>query len=124
MKYMVFITKQETRWPSLDFGAGGSQVRNSIPMEIHRVLGLLHPKSYVVVKRPPADVAWRGCQLIFVICPLFKFTRSEPRVASRRDYTKFNTKTVDLNQILDNIRQREIRLPACTSARIYSKLIT
>ncbi|GBN92918.1 hypothetical protein AVEN_143447-1 [Araneus ventricosus] len=40
-------------------GAGGLQVRNPIPLKIRRVCGLLHAKSYVVVKRPPVGVAWK-----------------------------------------------------------------
>ncbi|GBO06136.1 hypothetical protein AVEN_163342-1 [Araneus ventricosus] len=40
-----------------DLGTGGSQVRNSIPLKIRRVWGLLHAKSYVVAKRPLVSVA-------------------------------------------------------------------
>ncbi|GBM26001.1 hypothetical protein AVEN_78913-1 [Araneus ventricosus] len=36
--------------------AGGFQVRNPIPQKIRRVWSLLHVKSYVGVKRPPAGV--------------------------------------------------------------------
>ncbi|GBM62291.1 hypothetical protein AVEN_113329-1 [Araneus ventricosus] len=32
------------------------QIRNPIPLKIRRVWGLLHAKSYVVVKRPPVGV--------------------------------------------------------------------
>ncbi|GBM03249.1 hypothetical protein AVEN_129108-1 [Araneus ventricosus] len=42
----------------LGFGAGGFQVRNSIPLEISLVWGPLHAKSYVVAKRPPVGEAW------------------------------------------------------------------
>ncbi|GBM04684.1 hypothetical protein AVEN_44824-1 [Araneus ventricosus] len=44
-------------------GSEGFQVRNSIPLKIRHILGLLHVKSYVRAKRLPsgADV-WRiGC---------------------------------------------------------------
>ncbi|GBN61485.1 hypothetical protein AVEN_151852-1, partial [Araneus ventricosus] len=37
----------------------GFQARNPIPLKIRRVWGLLNAKSYVVVKRPPAGVAWK-----------------------------------------------------------------
>ncbi|GBN45664.1 hypothetical protein AVEN_147908-1, partial [Araneus ventricosus] len=37
--------------------AGGSQVRDLIPLKIRRVWGLLHAKSYVVAKRPSVGVA-------------------------------------------------------------------
>ncbi|GBM22521.1 hypothetical protein AVEN_160058-1 [Araneus ventricosus] len=50
-----------SRWPSgkiLSFGAGGFQVRNSIPLDISCVWGPLHAKSYVVAKRPPVGEAW------------------------------------------------------------------
>ncbi|GBO44666.1 hypothetical protein AVEN_167398-1 [Araneus ventricosus] len=33
-----------------------SQVRNTVPLKIRRVWGLLHAKSYVVAKRPPVGV--------------------------------------------------------------------
>ncbi|GBM40075.1 hypothetical protein AVEN_23162-1 [Araneus ventricosus] len=44
------------------FGTGGSQVRNPIPLKIRRRWGLLKSKSYVVAKRPPAGdaKAWKG----------------------------------------------------------------
>ncbi|GBM34897.1 hypothetical protein AVEN_41448-1 [Araneus ventricosus] len=45
------------RWPSGKVGTGGSQARNPIPSKIRLVWGLLHSKSYVVAKRPPAGVA-------------------------------------------------------------------
>ncbi|GBO45686.1 hypothetical protein AVEN_81945-1 [Araneus ventricosus] len=54
------------RWPGLDLGTGGSQVRNPIPPKIRRVWGLLHDESYVVAKRPPVGVRRKfgeGCQL-------------------------------------------------------------
>ncbi|GBM79036.1 hypothetical protein AVEN_264881-1 [Araneus ventricosus] len=41
---------------SLGFGAGGSQVRNPIPLKILGVWLLLHIKSYVMGKRPPAGM--------------------------------------------------------------------
>ncbi|GBM33307.1 hypothetical protein AVEN_101636-1 [Araneus ventricosus] len=47
------------RWHSgkgLDFGVGGFQVRSPIPLKIRHVLGLLHVKSCVGVKRPPVGV--------------------------------------------------------------------
>ncbi|GBN88372.1 hypothetical protein AVEN_107255-1 [Araneus ventricosus] len=40
----------------LRFGNGDFQVRNPIQLKIHRVWCLLHVKSYVVAKRPPAGV--------------------------------------------------------------------
>ncbi|GBN90425.1 hypothetical protein AVEN_61885-1 [Araneus ventricosus] len=36
--------------------AGGFQFRKPIPLKIRRVLGLLHVKSYIGAKRPPAGV--------------------------------------------------------------------
>ncbi|GBM53120.1 hypothetical protein AVEN_130773-1 [Araneus ventricosus] len=40
-------------------GPEGFHVRNPVPLKIRRVWGLLHVKSYVVVKRPPVGVAWK-----------------------------------------------------------------
>ncbi|GBN81864.1 hypothetical protein AVEN_231473-1 [Araneus ventricosus] len=53
-------------WQNLGLGAGGLQVRNTIPLEIRCVWGLLDVKSYVVVKRLPAGLVRsleRRCQL-------------------------------------------------------------
>ncbi|GBM79985.1 hypothetical protein AVEN_47453-1 [Araneus ventricosus] len=50
------------RWPSgkvLALWPESFQVRNTIPLKIRRVWGLLHAKSYVVAKRPPVGVAWK-----------------------------------------------------------------
>ncbi|GBM17205.1 hypothetical protein AVEN_47603-1 [Araneus ventricosus] len=38
------------------YRVGGFQIRNPIPLKIRRVLDLLHVKSYVGGKRPPAVV--------------------------------------------------------------------
>ncbi|GBL74887.1 hypothetical protein AVEN_243725-1 [Araneus ventricosus] len=40
----------------LGLGSGAFQIRNPIPLKIHRVWGLLIAKSCVLVKRPPAGV--------------------------------------------------------------------
>ncbi|GBM18459.1 hypothetical protein AVEN_66819-1 [Araneus ventricosus] len=47
------------RWPSGKVSTSGPEGRNPIPLKIRRVWGLLHVKSYVVVKRPPVGVAWK-----------------------------------------------------------------
>ncbi|GBN35364.1 hypothetical protein AVEN_225762-1 [Araneus ventricosus] len=77
------------------------QVRNPIPLKIHRVWGPLHAKSYVVAKRPPVGVTWkfgegvptqvssktsdRGSKLRVP-------SQNRPRVASKREVniTKLN----------------------------------
>ncbi|GBL75254.1 hypothetical protein AVEN_194484-1 [Araneus ventricosus] len=43
-------------WSGLGFGGAGFQVRNLIPLKICRIWGLLHAKSYVASKCPPAGV--------------------------------------------------------------------
>ncbi|GBL87471.1 hypothetical protein AVEN_118400-1 [Araneus ventricosus] len=76
----------------------GFQFRNSILLKIPRVLGLLHVKSYVGVKRPL--LVWcgsvkRGCHLR---CHSRHLTvvrgpsQNTPRVASKRDIILTKTK--------------------------------
>ncbi|GBO00774.1 hypothetical protein AVEN_110770-1 [Araneus ventricosus] len=72
----------------------GLQVRNPIPLKICRVWGLLHAKSYVVAKRPPAGVAWKlregaptqvSCSSSDRGSKLRGPSQNSPRVASKRD---------------------------------------
>ncbi|GBN57044.1 hypothetical protein AVEN_44338-1 [Araneus ventricosus] len=55
--YTIKYFQMQIQGSALGAQAGGSQVRNPIPLKIRRVWGLLHAKSYVVAKRPPVGVA-------------------------------------------------------------------
>ncbi|GBN32414.1 hypothetical protein AVEN_169509-1 [Araneus ventricosus] len=70
------------------------RVRNSIPLKIRCVLGLLHVKSYVGIKRPSAGVVWKFGEGIPAQVSSSSSDRSSklrgssqnsPRVASKRD---------------------------------------
>ncbi|GBO00002.1 hypothetical protein AVEN_23008-1 [Araneus ventricosus] len=70
------------------------QVRNPIPLKIRRVWGLLHAKSYVMAKRPPAGVAWKLREGMSAQVSSSSSGRgsklrgpsqNNPRVASKRD---------------------------------------
>ncbi|GBM97121.1 hypothetical protein AVEN_30394-1 [Araneus ventricosus] len=76
------------------FGAGGFQVRDPIPLKFRHVWGLLHAKSYVVVKRPPVGVAWKFGEWVPAQVSSSSSDRdsklrgpsqNSPRVASKRD---------------------------------------
>ncbi|GBM56675.1 hypothetical protein AVEN_154225-1 [Araneus ventricosus] len=54
---LSFLKYVRPRWPSGKALTSGPEGRNTIPLKIRRVWGLLHAKSYVVVKRPPVGVA-------------------------------------------------------------------
>ncbi|GBN63188.1 hypothetical protein AVEN_12976-1 [Araneus ventricosus] len=65
--FLDFYTIPRPQWPSDKVSTSGPEGRRfetSIPLKIRRVWGLLHPKSYVVAKRPPVSVARKfgeGC---------------------------------------------------------------
>ncbi|GBL72126.1 hypothetical protein AVEN_115130-1 [Araneus ventricosus] len=90
------------RWPSLGFGAGGFHVRDPLPLKTRRVWGLVHVKSYIVVKRPPVGMAWKfgegvPAQVSFSSSDrgskLGGPSQNSPRVASKRDVNVTKTKT-------------------------------
>ncbi|GBN75957.1 hypothetical protein AVEN_199327-1 [Araneus ventricosus] len=74
MLFLRLDLKEELglRWPSWTastFGVGGFQARNSIPLKIHRICGLLHAKSYSVAQHPPADVVQKFGEGVTVQVP-------------------------------------------------------
>ncbi|GBN05870.1 Aspartyl/asparaginyl beta-hydroxylase [Araneus ventricosus] len=86
---------------SSQYSKNSFQVRNPIPLKIRRVWGLLHVKSYVVVKRPPVGVAWKFGEGVPARVSSSSSDRgsklrgpsqNSPRVASKRDIniTKLN----------------------------------
>ncbi|GBL83992.1 hypothetical protein AVEN_23495-1 [Araneus ventricosus] len=101
------------RWPSgkvSALGTAGFQVRNPIPLKIRRVWGLLHVKSYVVVKRPPVGVAWNFGEGVPAQVSSSSSDRGSklrgpfqysPRVASKRDVNITKTKKKSRRVILD-----------------------
>ncbi|GBM18612.1 hypothetical protein AVEN_110279-1 [Araneus ventricosus] len=91
---MTFLEAAVAQWQGLDFGAGGFQVRNPIPLKIRRVWGLLHAESYVIANRPNVGLAWNlGERVPSQVSSSSSDRRSKlrgpsqnsPRVASKRD---------------------------------------
>ncbi|GBM75169.1 hypothetical protein AVEN_99567-1 [Araneus ventricosus] len=90
-------------------------VRDPIVLKIRRVLGLLHAKSYVGVKRPPAGVVQKfggvgsPVEVSFSLSDRGSKLRGQsqniPRVASKRDLN-----ITKRNQRDDNTEQDELIL--------------